>query len=152
MIDAIAVGTSALGATFLTILYGRIRSVGAETKLKKHRSKDITQLRLKKLLFFVFLFVVVVVLLPAAAVATMRALAEAGSVEKRAATKAQRVTSRFTVMIKVLLLGFKMANVTEKKERTPRFFKADNRYSEERSAYYRYTAPKLRVIDRKSVV
>ncbi len=40
MIDAIAVGTSALGATLLTILYGRIRSVGAETKLKKHRSKD----------------------------------------------------------------------------------------------------------------
>ncbi|KGP23808.1 conjugal transfer protein TrbE [Xanthomonas citri pv. fuscans] len=40
MIQAIAVAIAGLGAVLLLILYGSIRAVGAETKLKKHRSKD----------------------------------------------------------------------------------------------------------------
>lgn len=40
MIEAISIGIAALGVLLLLILVGRIRSVDAELRLKRHRSKD----------------------------------------------------------------------------------------------------------------
>src|SRR4051812_8711733 len=40
MIEGITYAIAALGAALLLLLYGRIRAVDAELKLKKHRSRD----------------------------------------------------------------------------------------------------------------